>query len=239
MTPAESTTAGGNGGPHPHSDLDPDQRRQLEAYLDCLARSHVSLSSVREGKEAWQVHVLDSLSGLALSELADARRIADLGAGAGFPGVVLAVKNRAVEVDLVESVQRKCEFMHEALGASGIENARPVCARSEEWAAGEGREAYDAVTARAVAPLGALAELASPLLGEGGYLIAWKGGRDAEEEEQAASIAAKTAMEPVKIVATVPFKGSRERHLHLLRKSGPTPQNLPRRPGMARKRPLT
>lgn len=203
-----------------------------------LAESPVSLSSVRHGEKAWQVHVLDSLSGLVLPELRDASRIADLGAGAGFPGVVLAVVLPEAEVDLIESVKRKCDFMDEALTAAGIGNARPVWARSEEWARKDGREAYDVVTARAVAPLVALAELASPLLRDGGHLIAWKGARDAEEEAAATAAVNRTAMSSRRIEAVTPFPGSRDRHLHLLAKSGPTPAGLPRRPGLARKRPL-
>jgi 16S rRNA (guanine527-N7)-methyltransferase len=235
----DRSRTGDVGGSLPLPDLSEDQRRRLEIYLDCLAKSHVSLSSVREGAEAWRVHVLDSLSGLLAPQLSSAKHILDLGSGAGFPGAVLAVMKPGTEVDLLESVQRKCEFMQSALAEAGIDNARPVCARSEEWAAGQGREAYDAVTARAVAPLAALAELASPLLREGGFLVAWKGARDLEEEGAAAAIADKTAMEPAEVLPVVPFKGSRDRHLHLLKKAGPTPANLPRRPGMARKRPLT
>ena len=206
--------------------------------MAALASSHVSLSSVREGKRAWEIHVLDSLSGLQIPELSGAGRIADLGAGAGFPGVVLAVMSPVSRVDLIESVKRKCDFMRDALKVAGIENAHPVWERSETWAKGDGREVYGAVTARAVAPLAALAELASPLLREDGLLVAWKGARDTEEERQAAAIVEQTAMEPVEVVPVQPFAGSRDRHLHVLRKCGPTPASLPRRPGMARKRPL-
>jgi 16S rRNA (guanine527-N7)-methyltransferase len=112
-----------------------------------------------------------------------------------------------------------------------------VNARSEELAAGEGREAYEAVTARAVGRLSTLAELASPLLSEGGALLAWKGKRDVEEEEQLAAAAAALAMEPEEIRHVGPYAGSEHRHLHLVRKAGPTPADLPRRPGVAKKRP--
>lgn len=222
----------------PNPELEPGQRRQLEIYMEKLASSHVSLSSVREGKRAWETHVLDSLSGLKVPKLASARRVADLGAGAGFPGVVLAVMLPGSQIDLVESVQRKCDFMSEALKSAGIENAHPVCERSEALAGGEGREAYDVVTARAVAPLAALAELASPLLRENGVLVAWKGARDAEEEGLVEAVSDRTAMVQVEAIPVKPFASSRDRHLHVLRKTGPTPAALPRRPGMARKRPL-
>jgi 16S rRNA (guanine527-N7)-methyltransferase len=103
---------------------------------------------------------------------------------------------------------------------------------------GEGHEAYDAVTARAVGRLATLAELASPLLRDGGVLVAWKGGRSAEEEAEGARAAERVAMEPTEIRSMQPYPASRDRHIHLLRKNGPTPNGLPRRPGVAAKRPF-
>jgi 16S rRNA (guanine527-N7)-methyltransferase len=150
---------------------------------------------------------------------------------------VLAVALPGAQVDLVESVGRKCDFIRRAIEAGGIVNARVINARSEDLAAAEGREAYAAVTARAVGRLSTLAELASPLLVAGGALIAWKGKRDAEEEAQLDSASEALAMRPEEIRHVGPSAGSDHRHLHLIRKSGPTPENLPRRAGMAKKRP--
>jgi 16S rRNA (guanine527-N7)-methyltransferase len=188
-------------------------------------------------ERAWRVHVEDSLTGLEVPELREAARIVDIGSGAGFPGLVLAVALPRAQVDLVESIGRKCDFMRRAIEASGISNARVINARSEELAAGEGREAYDAVTARAVGRLSTLAELASPLLRDGGVLVAWKGKRDAEEEQQLGRATEQLAMRPERILAVGPRAGSEHRHLHVIRKAGPTPGDLPRRPGMAKKRP--
>ena len=204
--------------------------------LDLLARERASVSSVVD-ERAWRVHVDDSLTGLEVPELGEAARIADIGSGAGFPGLALAVALPQAQVDLIESIGRKCEFMRRAIEASGISNARVINARSEELAAGEGREAYDAVTARAVGRLSTLAELASPLLKEGGILVAWKGKRDPEEEQQLGRAAGKLAMHSERILHVGPRAGSEHRHLHVLHKLGPTPADLPRRPGMAKKRP--
>lgn len=220
----------------PAAALDEAARRALERVLELLAAERASVSSVVD-ERAWQVHVADSLTGLEVGELREARRIADLGAGAGFPGLVLAVALAAAEVDLVESIGRKCDFMRTAIAAAGIGNARVICTRSEDLAAGAGREAYEAVTARAVGRLSTLAELASPLLREGGVLVAWKGKRDPDEERQLASAAAALAMEPESILDVGDRAGSRHRHLHIIRKVGPTPANLPRKPGIAKKRP--
>jgi 16S rRNA (guanine527-N7)-methyltransferase len=209
----------------------------LEALLELLAdpRAPVAASTVGRARD---VHVEDSLSGLEVRELAAADRIADLGSGAGLPGLVLAACLPGARVDLIESVGRKCEFLREAADRMDAGNATVVCERSEDWAAGEGREAYDAVTARAVGSLATLAELASPLLREGGVLVAWKGARSESEESELARAGERLAMEPVEVRSVRPYPRSRDRHIHLLRKNGPTPNGLPRRPGMAAKRPF-
>jgi len=218
--------------------LPPGAQEAIEALVALLAADDDAPSSVREPARARDAHVADSLSGLEAPELRFAGRIADLGAGAGFPGLVLAAALPAAKVDAIESVSRKCEYLRRAIAAAGLANAAVVCERSEEWARGEGREAYDAVTARAVGRLATLAELASPLLRDGGALIAWKGRRDPEEESEAARAAGRLAMEPAGVRPVTPYEGSRDRHIHLLRKNGPTPEQLPRRAGMAAKRPF-
>lgn len=222
--------------PDPTATLGEEARRRLQTVLDLLAEERASVSSVVD-ERAWQVHVADSLTGLEVPELSEARRIADIGAGAGFPGLVLAVALPRAEIDLVESVGRKCEFMRRAAQAAGIANADVRNLRSEDLAQEGGREAYDAVTARAVGRLSTLAELASPLLEPGGVLVAWKGRRDADEEQQLRNASAELAMEPLRILDVGNRAGSAHRHLHVIRKSGPTPADLPRRPGMAKKRP--
>jgi len=222
----------------PAAELEPGARRALEAVLSLLADERVSVSSVTEPARAWKVHVADSLTGLAVPGLSDASALADIGSGAGFPGLVLAAAIPAAKVDLIESVGRKCEFIQRAIATSGIANARVLSMRSEELAAAEGREAYEAVTARAVGRLSTLAELASPLLRDGGILVAWKGRRDEDEETQLANASEALAMKPEQILSVGPYAGSEHRHLHVIRKSGPTPEKLPRRPGMAKKRPF-
>jgi 16S rRNA (guanine527-N7)-methyltransferase len=222
--------------PDPTAALDPHGREALYKILDLLAEERASVSSVVDGR-AWKVHVADSLTGLEVPELALAGRIGDIGAGAGFPGLALAVALPNAQVDLIESVGRKCDFMNRAIAAAGIPNATVLNTRSEDLARAEGREAYDVVTARAVGRLSTLAELASPLLKPKGVLIAWKGKRDEEEELQLANAAGSLAMRPESILDVGDRAGSQHRHLHVIRKVGPTPASLPRRAGMAKKRP--
>jgi 16S rRNA (guanine527-N7)-methyltransferase len=224
----------------PEASLTPAARRSLEVVLELLAEERASVSSVVD-ERAWQVHVVDSLTGLEVRELREARRIADVGAGAGFPGLVLAAALPGPRVDLIDSVGRKTAFIERAAGAAGIRNAVPITIRAEDLGRddppGGGREAYDVVTARAVGRLSTLAELASPLLRQGGVLVAWKGRRDEDEEQQMQRASESLAMTPESILDVGGRAGSEHRHLHVIRKSGETPPDLPRNPGIAKKRP--
>ena len=221
----------------PTASLSPAQRRSLETVLALLAEERASVSSVVD-QRAWKVHVEDSLTGLEVPELREARRIADVGAGAGFPGLVLAVALPEAQIDLIESVGRKTAFIARAAESAGIPNAVAVNARAEDVARGEARETYDIVTSRAVGRLSTLAELASPLLHENGLLVAWKGKRDPAEEQQLQNASEALAMTPEQILDVGHRAGSEHRHLHVIRKTAETPSNLPRKSGLAKKRPF-
>jgi 16S rRNA (guanine527-N7)-methyltransferase len=216
--------------------LDPEAAAAIERLLDLLERDVTAPTTVRDRSEARDAHVADSLSGLELPAVRNARRIADLGAGAGLPGLALAAALPHAQVSLVESVGRKCAWLERAVAAMGLSNVTVVNERAEAWDAGLG--AHDLVTARALASLNVLVEYAAPLLGQGGALVAWKGRRDPGEEADGAAAGAALAMEPREVVRVQPFPAARDRHLHLYLKVGPTPNGYPRRPGMASKRPL-
>ncbi len=210
----------------------------FERLLAALEQEPDPPTTVRSPAQAADQHIADSLSGLEVAELRDAGRIADIGSGAGFPGLALAVALPDASVDLVESARRKCEVIERLATAAGLQNVRVVAARAEEWGAGEGGGSYDAVTARALASLPVLVEYAAPLLRVGGVLVAWKGARDAAEESAGASAAEQLGMSNEGVRAVTPFQGARNRHLHVFRKVAETPAGFPRRPGMAAKRPL-
>ncbi|MEA2375056.1 MAG: rRNA (guanine527-N7)-methyltransferase [Thermoleophilaceae bacterium] len=216
------------------AELEQPLARLLAALLD-EPDPHTTVS---EPDAAAEVHVADSLVALRVPELRDAESVADVGAGAGFPGLVLAAALPSARVDLLEASKRKAALIGRLAQASGIANARAVHARAEEWAVGDGREAYDAVTVRAVGPLAVLVEYAAPLLRVGGVLVAWKGQRDHVEETGGAAAAGQLGFDTPEVVAVEPYPGSRNRHLHLYRKVSATPERYPRRPGMAAKRPL-
>jgi 16S rRNA (guanine527-N7)-methyltransferase len=197
-------------------------------------------TSARAPAEAVDVHVADSLSALPLLDrVATSGRVADIGSGAGFPGLPIAIARAGLQVDLIESGRRKCEFIEAAARALDMDNVAVVNARAEEWARKEGREGYDVALARAVAPLATLAEYAAPLLAMGGALIAWKGERDAQEEQEGASAAGTLGLRPASVERVRPYPGSRSHHLHLYEKVRVTPPEYPRRAGAARKHPLS
>jgi 16S rRNA (guanine527-N7)-methyltransferase len=210
------------------------------AVLEALAREPDPHTTVSEGEEAVDIHVADSLSGLEVPELRSAKWIADIGAGAGFPGLVLAIALPRARVDMIESTSRKCAVIDRLTHAAGLDNeiVRALPMRAEERAAWGGSETYDVVTARAVAALPVLVEYAAPLLAMGGVLVAWKGARDADEEARGAKAGVEVGLQPDGVVEVQPYPESRNRNLHVYRKVAETPERFPRRAGMAVKRPL-
>jgi 16S rRNA (guanine527-N7)-methyltransferase len=216
--------------------LSSPQRAQLEAILLAVARDERSPTTVRDPGRAIDVHLADSLVALEVDALTGAEEIADLGSGAGFPGLALAVALPDAEVRLVESQARKCAFMEGLVSLAGVANARVVRARAEEWPEGIG--ANDVVLARALAAPAVVVEYAAPLLRVGGVLIEWRGRREPEAERLGLNAARQLGMDLAEIRRVEPYEGARDHHLHIYLKSRETPSGFPRRTGMARKRPL-
>jgi 16S rRNA (guanine527-N7)-methyltransferase len=200
----------------------------LEGLLDALAAEPDPPTTVSDPVDE---HIADSLS--ALPMLGSPSRIADIGSGAGFPGLVLAAALPAAHVALVESQGRHAAVAERLGRAAGLRNVSVLPVRAEEV-----RDRFDLVTARAVASLAVLVEYAAPLLVEGGQLVAWKGARDETEELAGEAAGRVVGLSPVRVVPVTPFPGAHSRHLHFYGKTGATPDRFPRRPGMARKRPL-
>lgn len=204
---------------------------RLGRLLDLVASEPSAITTVRDPEAAANVHVADSLAGLSV--LADVPDLADLGAGGGFPGLVLAIALPGTHVTLVESAQRKCAFLRRAVDDLGLVNVDVAPGRAEELA----RERFHVVTARAMAELPVLVEYAAPILRDDGVLLAWKGRREESEANDGAAAADIVGMSAPTWRRVQPYPGV-ERHLVASRKIAPTPAGFPRRPGMARKRPL-
>jgi 16S rRNA (guanine527-N7)-methyltransferase len=206
--------------------------------LAALAADPDAPTAVRDPRRALDLHIADSLSALELAEVRAATAICDLGSGAGFPGLALALALPEATVDLVEASSRKAATIARLAAEAPAPRTRAVARRAEDWAREEGSAAYDVVCARAVGPLATLCEYAAPLLRADGALVAWKGRRDPDEERQGADAADQLGLQPDRVVAVAPFPAAHSRHLHVLVKVAPTPPRFPRRPGLARKRPL-
>jgi len=217
-------------------DLSDKQARQLAAILALLTRDQHAPTAVRDPRAARDAHIADSLVALEVELVRAASTIADMGSGAGFPGLPLAVALPRARVYLVESQRRECEFLERASAAGLVENAHVVCTRAEEWE--EGMRANDVVLARALAPQPVVLEYAAPLLRVGGALVDWRGRRTPGEEAQAVAAASQLGLELREIRRVHPFAGARERHLHVFVKVAETPARFPRRVGVARKRAL-
>jgi 16S rRNA (guanine527-N7)-methyltransferase len=201
-----------------------------------LERNRVlNLTRITGEAESVLLHVADSLSALSAVAVAPRGRLADIGSGAGYPGVPLAVVSTR-PTTLVESRGRKAEFLAEVVREIGLD-ADVAAVRAEELALERAR-GYAVVTARALGSLGALLELASPLLIDGGLLVALKGSPKPTELRSADGVAELVGMRPVSVEkASLPGSGA-ARTLVTYVREGVSRVALPRRPGDAQRRPL-
>ena len=210
--------------------------RQLRDLVAVVATDPHAPTTVRTPRGIVEDHLADSLVGLEVPEIRAASRIADLGSGAGFPGLPLAIALPGARGSLVESASRKCAFIAGAATACGAANAEAVHARAEEWRAGIGRS--DIVVVRALSAPDVVAEYAAPLLRTGGTLVLWRGRRDRDAEAAGVRAASELGLVVGRVTPVHPYPGAEHRHLHVFAKVAKTPNRFPRRPGIARKRPL-
>ena len=212
----------------------------LDALLELLASDPTAPTTVTDPATAVDAHVADALVALELDAVRGARRIADLGLGRGLSRAG-ARRPRSPTAQVCARREQLEEVRVPGRAAVGDgpreRRGRRVASRAVE---GRGIGACDLVTARALAPLNVLVEYAAPLLADGGSLVAWKGRRDAAEEARRRRRGrghrpgGRSRCAPSR-----PWDGAEHLHLHALRsKVGSTPNRYPRRPGMARKRPL-
>lgn len=209
---------------------------RLDRLHHLLAADPLAPTAVREPAQIMDDHLADSLVALELEVLLSAGRVADLGSGAGLPGLPLAIALPDVRFALVESSSRKCAFISRAVEACRLQNVEVADSRIEEWSAG--RAACDVVLARALAPLEVVLEYAAPLLVRGGHVVVWRGRRDPRAEERAAHAGDLLGLRAEEVSPVRPYAAVQARHLYLFSKVMETPARFPRRPGVAAKRPL-
>jgi 16S rRNA (guanine527-N7)-methyltransferase len=200
----------------------------LRRYRDLLVAEPTSVTAVRAPDDAWALHVEDALTAVGIVERLQPARVVDVGSGGGSPGIPLALVT-GTPVTLLEATASKCDFLRRAVAALDL-SATVVHARSEEVGRGDGRDAFDLALARALAPPPSAAELCLPLVRPGGHVVLWTARIDTGPVARAA---AEVGGEVAEEVVVAP-----NRALVVLRKTAPTPDRFPRRPGMATTRPL-
>ncbi|MCR4819100.1 MAG: 16S rRNA (guanine(527)-N(7))-methyltransferase RsmG [Fretibacterium sp.] len=213
-------------------ELEAAHRERLLNFSEQLAACvTVRLTGTRDAGELYEQHIRDCLESVPLLP-PDPGRAIDVGSGGGLPGLVWAICRPDMEVVLLDSVGKKARAVQAIAEALGLSNVQVLCARSEDIARSE-RESFDLACARAVASAGITAELLSPLVRVGGFLLTFKGARLAEElaeVEKAASWGQLGLLSPL----ALPYGGGdSSRALVLWEKSARCPRAYPRPAGMA------
>ena len=217
-------------------ELTPEQQDTLCAFGQAVIRQNevMNLTAITEPRQVAKLHLLDSLTVLTQAELAG-KRLIDVGCGAGFPGVPLAIACPEAEITLLDSLGKRMHWLETVLPELGIQNARCITARAEE-AVADCRETYDFATSRAVARLNILLELTAPYVKVGGAVLAMKGAAAKEELAECRNALKKLGLQ---LEAVKEFTVDGASHpVIILRKIAPTPKAYPRRFAKIKQNPL-
>ena len=196
----------------------------------------MNLTAITEPHDVATLHFLDSVAMLTLADL-KGKKMADIGTGAGFPGMPLRIVEPSLRLTLLDSLNKRIDFLKEVCADLGLNDVACIHGRAEEFAANH-REDYDIVTSRAVANLQMLSELCLPLVKVGGYFLSMKA-VDSEEEVNAAKNAIKTLGGQIEKVVDYAIPGTDVQHrLIFIKKIKETPKKYPRAFAKIKKNPL-
>ena len=196
----------------------------------------MNLTAITEPHDVATLHFLDSVAMLTLADL-KGKKMADIGTGAGFPGMPLRIVEPSLRLTLLDSLNKRIDFLKEVCADLGLNDVECIHGRAEEFAANH-REDYDIVTSRAVANLQMLSELCLPLVKVGGYFLSMKA-VDSEEEVNAAKNAIKTLGGQIEKVVDYAIPGTDVQHrLIFIKKIKETPKKYPRAFAKIKKNPL-
>lgn len=212
------------------------QAALMDAYCARMleANRHINLTAITDPREVEIKHLLDCLALCRAPELIG--RVADIGTGAGFPGVVLKIMNPELNITLIDATAKKLAFLGKTCAELGIE-IKTLHGRAEELGRGSLRESFQTVVARAVAPLIALAEICLPLIKIGGFLLAMKG-PEAKAETVDAQFAIAQMGGTLTIVENFELPGGLRRSIVKIKKISQTPAKYPRNALNIAKKPL-
>ena len=218
--------------------LPTDATPALMRYANLLVEKNkvMNLTAITDPADIATLHFLDSVALLTLADF-KGKTVADVGTGAGFPGMPLRIVEPEIRLTLLDSLNKRIDFLKEVCDDLGFTDVNCVHARAEEFAA-EHRESFDIVTSRAVANLQMLSELCLPLVKIGGYFLSMKS-VDSEEELNAAKRAIKTLGGQVEKVVDYAIPGSDVSHrLIFIKKIAETGKKYPRAFAKIKKNPL-
>ena len=218
--------------------LGPELIEPLEAFSRMLLEKNqvMNLTAITDPRDVAVLHLLDSLALTGLAGLED-RTVVDVGTGAGFPGVPLAIARPSARVTLLDSLGKRVDFLRESCRTLGLDNVECVHGRAEEFA-GERRETFDLAVSRAVAALPVLCELCLPLVKVGGRMLAMKSA-NSEEEINGAKRAVKLLGGQVEWVKDYRIPSTEITHrVVCVRKIAAAPEKYPRRFALIKKQPL-
>lgn len=210
----------------------------LLRYAELLVEKNkvMNLTAITEPADIAALHFLDSAALLSLADLSG-KTVADVGTGAGFPGMVLRILEPSIQLTLLDSLNKRVDFLKEVCQDLALADVDCIHARAEEFAAAH-REGFDIVTSRAVASLPLLAELCLPLVREGGYFLPMKS-VDSDAELRAAAHAVEVLGGAVERTVDYAIPGTDVRHrLIFMKKVRKTPQKYPRAFAKIKKNPL-
>ena len=215
--------------------LPEEARATLCAFGEAVVKQNevMNLTAITEPAAVAKLHLLDSLTVLTCADLRG-KTLIDVGCGAGFPGVPLAIACPEVKITLLDSLGKRVKWLEEILPRLGI-TAECVTARAEE-AVADRRERYDYATSRAVARLNILLELTAPYVKVGGAVLAMKGAAAKEELAECAGAIKKLGLK-LESVKEFPIDGTSHAVI-VLRKIAPTPKQYPRRYAKIKQSPL-
>ena len=210
----------------------------LIRYADLLVEKNkvMNLTAITEPGDIATLHFLDSVAMLTLADL-KGKKMADIGTGAGFPGMPLRIVEPSIRLTLLDSLNKRIDFLKEVCDDLGLSDVECIHGRAEEFAVGH-RESYDIVTSRAVANLQMLSELCLPLVKVGGYFLSMKS-VDSEQEVNDAKNAIKTLGGRIEKVVDYTIPGTEVQHrLIFIKKMQETPKKYPRAFAKIKKNPL-
>ncbi len=221
-------------------ELSGSQVDQLAAHLGCVlsAAGSMNLTAIRDPDAAIRLHVADSLLAAPLLSQAPQGSLLDIGSGAGYPGIPLAIVSHR-QTTLLEATRKKCVFLEDCVTANRLAAVEVCCGRAEELALRpELRNAFAATISRAVADLPILLELSAPFLVEGGLALSMKGRLTESELERGDAAAEIVGLRRLEVKRYALPGGDEERAIAVYERWRDPSIALPRRTGMPKRKPL-